>query len=168
MDIKKQKKLLFQKIQERKDKLRNSPYNKEYKTNYITSISSLNIPYEGTHCDWHQINLIKSKSFTSHPEFIGAEDIFGEYGIWDCSEWLNKQGIEGISMCATPIRAILDILFNKIVVQDIYPESFNLDDYLLDHIDIVELKSKIEILNNHMDKQQQRKLKQWLIRNDIL
>ena len=121
-----------QKRKEQDNQLFNNPlYTKEYKQSYITGTSAFNIPYKGMQCDWHQIDTLKAGRegrFVMHPTIIiGAEDIFGEYGIWDCSEWLQSRGFKESYMCATPIRAILDILYYRIVIKEKYPQS--LDDF---------------------------------------
>ena len=82
-----------------------------------------------------------------HPiNIIGAETIFADYGLYNCSEYFKSENrdileLTGTNLCATPIRAILDILFNDIYVLNRYPkklEHFH-NDYMMDEIDYDEL-----------------------------
>ncbi len=152
--------------------LNNLLYTKKYKQTYITGISALNIPYKGVQCDWHQIDTLKAGEegrFTMHPNvIIGAEDIFGKYGIWDCSKWLKEKGFENNNyLCATPIRAILDILYHRIVIKQQYPTPLdNFWDFMFDEINKDELKLKLDELGLSFNTTEENIFKQWRNKND--
>lgn len=149
--------------------LSNSLYTKQYHLNYITSNSAFNIPYKGIQCDWHQVDMLSGGQYVTHPSnFIGAEDIFDDYGLWDCTEWFSANGIKKESLCATPIRAILDKLYYELVIYDCYPKIF--DDfwnYMFDELDMDELRGKLQILKSHLKPHQKTWLTQWETKNEI-
>jgi len=149
--------------------LSNSLYTKQYHLNYITSNSAFNIPYKGIQCDWHQVDMLSGGQYVTHPSnFIGAEDIFGDYGLWDCTKWFKANGIKKESLCATPIRAILDKLYYELAIYDCYPKIF--DDfwnYMFDELDMNELREKLQILKAHLKPHQQAWLRQWETKNEI-
>lgn len=156
-----------------KQLLKNPLYTKNYKQSYITGTSAFNIPYKGMQCDWHQIDTLKAGRegrFVMHPtEIIGVEDIFGEYGIWDCSEWLKGRGFgENTYLCATPIRAILDLLYNWIAIKEKYPTSLDdFWDYMFDELDINELSLKLDELVLNLNPSGAELLKKWRDKNGL-
>ena len=165
---------IHQKRKERDEQFFNNPlYAKEYKQSYITGTSALNIPYEGLQCDWHQIDTLKAGRegrFVMHPTvIIGAEDIFGDYGLWDCSEWLKGRGFgENNYLCATPIRAILDILYYRIVIKKQYPQPLDdFWDFMFDEIDINELCLKLDELESNLSTSGPVLLKRWRSKNGL-
>jgi len=140
---------------------------------YITGMSALNIPYKGVQCDWHQVDTLKAGregNFVTHPAVIvGAVEIFGEYGIWDCGEWLRKKGFPvGDYRCATPIRAILDILYHRIVVRKQYPAPLeNFRDLMCEGIDKGELRSKLDELGRHLGSAERDIYEKWRRGNEV-
>ncbi len=143
-------KLVLKEMAKRDAKLRKKPhFSKNYRLSYITGFSALNIPYKGIQCDWHQVDTLKGAKetgFVMHPTtIIGAETVFGDYGLWDCGAWLRERGFEGEWLCATPIRAILDLLFWDIEVLERYPASLDFRDLMCEEVDTVELFSKLDI-----------------------
>jgi len=163
-----------QKRKEREQQISNNPlYNKEYKQSYITGTSAFNIPYKGMQCDWHQIDTLtagREGNFVMHPHVIlGAEDIFGEYGIWDCSEWLKRRGFgKNNYLCATPIRAILDILYYRIVIKKQYPTPLdNFWDFMFDEINKNELKLKLDELEKTLNQAEENIFKKWRNKNEV-
>lgn len=150
----------------------NRLYNKNHALSYITGSSALNIPYNGVQCDWHQIDTLKAGlegRFVTHPAtIIGAEDIFGTFGIWDCSEWLHERGFKGKYQCATPIRAIIDILYYWIAVKERYPQTLdNLRDYMIDEIDFNTFSQMLKTLQDNLSENQVELLKRWEEKNEI-
>lgn len=162
-----------QKRKEQDNQLFNNPlYTKEYKQSYITGTSAFNIPYKGMQCDWHQIDTLKAGRegrFVVHPTvIIGAEDIFGEYGLWNCSEWLQGRGFEGDYLCATPIRAILDLLYYWIAIKEKYPQSLDdFWDFMFDGIDMNELYLKLDVLELNLAPNGIDILKRWRNKNGL-
>ena len=137
---------------------------KEYHLNlkYITDKTAFNIPCNGVICDWHGVAMLHANHYLLHPiDIIGAESIFADYGLYDCSEYFKSENrdiveLTGTNLCASPIRAILDILFYNIYVLNRYPkklEHFH-DDYMMDEINYDELFEKIAILRKNFNDSQ--------------
>lgn len=136
---------------------------------YITAVSALNIPFQGMQCDWHQVEMLRNNFYQIHPlNFAGAVGIFGDYGIYDNTEFFTNKGFEvsGV-IVATPIRALLDILFNAIVVKSAYPKHFKMCDYLFDEIDRIELIEKLDILSENLSGDKLNMLLRWRAENEI-
>lgn len=136
---------------------------------YITAVSALNIPCNGVQCDWHQVEMLKNKFYQIHPlNFTGAVDIFRDYGIYDNTEFFSCKGFEvSRVMVATPIRALLDILFNAIVEKSVYPKHFRMCDYLFDEIDRVELIEKLNVFGEALSGDKLAMLLRWRAENEI-
>ena len=104
-----------------------------------------------------------------HPAIlVGAEDIFSEYGIWDCSVWLQNRGFKENYLCATPIRAILDVLYYWIAIKEKCPQP--LDDFwefMFDELDLNELYLKLDVLELTLEQNGVNILKKWRARNDL-
>jgi hypothetical protein len=137
---------------------------KEHNINlkYITDKTAFKIPCDGVICDWHGVAMLHTNHYLLHPiDIFGAETIFADYGLYDCSEYFKSENrdiieLAGTNLCATPIRAILDILFNDIYVLNRYPkklEHFH-DDYMMDEIDYDELFEKIAVLRESFNDSQ--------------
>ena len=144
--------------------------NNDIKLKYITSTTAFNIPYNGILCDWHSASMLHSDKYKLHPiDIIGAEVIFGDYGLYDCSQYFknNNRDIEkstGTNLCATPIRAIIDILFYNIGLLEQYPTilaNFH-SDYMMDEIDHKELESKLTILRENFNLDKKAILDEWI------
>jgi len=137
---------------------------------YITATSALNIPYNGMQCDWHQVDMLSSGNYHIHPvNFIGAEKIFNDYGIYDNTEFFISKGYNVANvLVATPIRAILDVLYMAIVVKKEYPKYFMMEDYLFEEIDHDELKDKLDILEQKIDTKSRDILVRWRFDNQLL
>jgi hypothetical protein len=151
-------------------KLRENPlYTKKYSLYYITSDAALNIPYEGMQCDWHQVGMLINDTYIIHPiDIIGAEDLFGDYGLWDATEFFKSKEIDKNIMCATPIRAILDKLYYELAIYNNYPKHFDdFNDYMFEDIDKKELNEKLDILASHLTSQQASWLDEWRVKNSI-
>lgn len=144
----------------------------KYKLNYITGKSSFNIPYNGILCDWHQYAMLKADKYVTHPsKIIGAEDIFGEYGLHDCREFFKENNkditqFSNTNLCANPIRAILDILYNYIVILNKNP-NLRYDEYMFEELDKKELVDKINILNKNLTIEQKRRLTMWRSKYEV-
>ena len=146
----------LQGIQKLKD---NFIKNNSLSLKYITDRTAFKIPYNGVICDWHSVAMLNTNHYLLHPiNIIGAETIFLDYGLYDCSEYFKSENrdifeLTGTNFCATPIRAILDILFENIYVLNRYPkklEHFH-NDYMMDGIDYDELFEKIAILRENFN-----------------
>ena len=144
--------------------LKKNRFIKEHNINlkYITDKTAFKIPCHGVICDWHGVAMLHTNHYLLHPiDTVGAETIFADYGLYDCSEYFKSENrdileLTGTNLCATPIRAILDILFNDIYVLNRYPkklEHFH-NDYMMDEIDYDELFEKIAVLRENFNDSQ--------------
>lgn len=163
---------LLDKISERRkerEKKLKPFFDKQYKYKYITGNSAFNIPHEGVQLDWHQVDMLDAMRFLEHPvNYIGAEEIFGDYGVWDCTDWFKSKGKDKQSLCATPIRAILDTLYFLTVVHNQYPSLFNdFNDYMVTEINYGELSSKLDIMKAKVSPEQRDWLIKWERKNII-
>ena len=139
------------------------------KMKYITAVSALNIPCEGVQCDWHQVEMLRNGFYQIHPlNFTGAISFFGDYGIYDNTEFFTNKGFKvSRVMVATPIRALLDILFDAIVVSNINPKHFRMCDYMFDEIDRGELVEKLNRFGDALSGDQLAMLLRWRDENEI-
>ena len=109
------------------------------KTNYITGMTALNIPDKnGNFADWHFVETFLSgrgKLFISGENMATTHDVFGGYGIRECSQVLRRMGVSLPSRskvyAANFVRAILDLL-HETVQKKKNPQYITLDDLLDD------------------------------------
>ena len=139
---------------------------------YVTGISAFNIPCYGIQCDWHMTDMVKTKRFHIHPyNYIGAEEFFGNYGIYDNTAFFLEHGFSNVDkvFVANPIRALIDILYYNIVYKNIYPYFLTLESYLFEDINKEEISKKLDefelkIKNN---KKQLKSLRKWRRENGV-
>ena len=135
---------------------------------YITGASSFNIPINDVTDDWHQDALIRYKRLNIHGvNYEGAYDILGDEGLFDCSAFLQKHGFDvGTLWCAGRERAIVDVLYNYIVVKGKFPSHFTLRDTMYDVTD-----EKVETIMEYVERVFERQsghwamVRQWLDEN---
>ena len=107
---------------------------------YVTGMAALNIPSpENTGGDWHFLGTFRSPSFPDNISLAGeglewnTNNLFGDYGIHECSDILRSRGIsipDGIQVfSANHYRAILDMLYRSISAGRI-PEHLAIGDWL--------------------------------------
>lgn len=101
-----------------------------------------------------------------------GRNYFNDYGLYDCSEYFKNQNINiveltGTNLCATALRAILDILFYEIYILNKYPKKLEHlhDDYMLDEINYNELFEKIDILRETFNNSQKAILDEFIEKN---
>ena len=100
---------------------------------YITGLSALNIPYQGKQADWHQMGMLYSNKFQIAGRNYESAPSLSDDDLFDCSSFLNKFSVDiGTTLCATPLRAIKDILYTSIIKKSQYPSFFMLDQFMLD------------------------------------
>ena len=100
---------------------------------YISGLSALNVPHHGKQADWPQMGMLHSGKFQVVGKNYDGAPGLGEDELFECGEFLKKFDVDvGTTLCATPARAIKDILYGSIVKKNRYPEFFKLDDYMLD------------------------------------
>lgn len=129
---------------------------------YLTGYTALNIPYRGCQPDWHQSDMLKSQNFQICGEnYAGAPFVFDDRDeLFDCSNFLKSRGLEFLPpLCATPVRASIDIVFNSLVKGKV-PLHFDPDDMDIELLDLVKPLSR---LKKGLDDSKRNLLNQWLI-----
>lgn len=108
-------------------------------TRYITGSAALNIPDEtGDAADWHFFeHFLGDKGEDSIPvsgeTFMSTEDLLGNYGIHECSDFLKRQGIQEVHepvYAANAVRAVLDLVLRHICERGGIPEHIDPGEYL--------------------------------------
>jgi hypothetical protein len=134
---------------------------------YITGLSALNIPYQGKQADWHQMGMLYSNKFQIAGRNYGSAPSLNEHELFDCSRFLNKFSVDvGTTLCATPARAIKDILFTSIIKKTQYPRFFMLDQFMLDSSKH-SIKKALEELTLLANSEQKKLLLEWAQDNDL-
>ena len=134
---------------------------------YITALSALNIPHDGKQADWHQSGMLNHKKFhIAGSNYASAPNVKDEE-LFDCEAFLSKFNIElGTTLCATPLRAIKDILFASIIQKTQYPKFFKLDQYML-QLPKSTIKQTVRELKSLANKKQKQLLEQWEFENEL-
>lgn len=145
---------------------------------YITGKAALNLPApEGTSGDWHFVISFYDPANSNKPlslllagegEQLNTNPIYGEYGIYECSEAMRRRNLilpEGMTAvyAANHFRAILDMVYNTLTV---YQRVVALQGATEDWLDTEEqkeelLKEAAKMLPFFADKAQ-RQLQQWI------
>ncbi len=123
------------------------------KEHYLTGMTALNIPMEdGRVADWHFTSALLNKNRIlkiAGQNIAESNDLFGDYGIRECSEVLKKRGLEikeGVKVySANFVRAILDLIYNS-VQNNIVPKHIEIDEFLEDEKDRVEFNKQFQLL----------------------
>jgi hypothetical protein len=104
---------------------------------YITGISALNIPCQDIQPDWHQVELLKSGNYQIHNvNYTGAVAYFSDWGLFNQKEFFLSHGFKvGDVPVASPVRVVLDILYDSIIVHKKYPLYFQLRDFDFEEVD---------------------------------
>ena len=134
---------------------------------YISGLSALNIPYRGKQEDWHQMGMLHSGKFqVVGKNYDGAPGLGGDE-LFECGDFLRKFDVDvGTTLCATPARAIKDILYTGIIRKTRYPGFFMLDQYMLD-IPKHAIQAVVENLEVIANKEQRKLLKEWAHDNEL-
>ena len=126
---------------------------------YITGMSALNI----SGADWHLQGVIEADNWSvSGADYANTSDLFGLSGLYDCSVFFKSIGknIESVK-CASPARAIADMLYQNIFILKHYPDHIIFSDYLLEDKDIEEFIKYFYILLETADKEESIMLLRW-------
>lgn len=134
---------------------------------YITGTSALNVPFEGKQADWHQMGMLDRKKFQIAGRNYDSAPFLNEAELFDCSEFLEKHGLQlNTQLCATPLRAIKDILYAHIIVKNQYPNFLKLDELMLD-ISMDEVRDEVASLRSMANERQGELLTQWMQDNEL-
>ncbi len=126
---------------------------------YITGMGALNI----SGADWHLSGVISADNWSvSGVDYTDTQYLFGLSGLYDCTKFFNSIGknIESVK-CASPARAIADMLYQNIFVLKHYPDHIIFKDYLLGDKDIEEFVKYLNIMIKHADKKETDMLLRW-------
>ncbi|MEE8058493.1 MAG: DUF6088 family protein [Pseudomonadales bacterium] len=135
--------------------------------NYITGISAFNIPYRGQLADWHQAGMLSKNKFQIAGENYQSAPNLTSDELFDCSDFLNKHSVNlTTTMCAKPERAVKDILYSTIFIKNRPPSFFSVDQFILP-LSNQELNTCIDQLRPLANKEQLKRLNQWLIDNGL-
>ncbi|WP_101756873.1 DUF6088 family protein [Oceanicoccus sp. KOV_DT_Chl] len=135
---------------------------------YITGLSALNIPYQGKQADWHQMGMLNNNKFQIAGKNYESAPGLTDKELFDCSDFLSKHDITmGTNLCATPLRAIKDILFTSILKKNQYPSFFMLDQLMLD-IPSNAIKEAVDELLSLANDKQKKLLITWVNDNELI
>ena len=130
-------------------------------TPYISGLSALNIPHNGKQADWHQMGMLHSGKFQIVGKNYDGAPRVGEDELFECGAFLKKFDVDvGTTLCATPARAIKDILYASIIRKNRYPDFFMLDDYMLD-LSKHDIQSLVDDLKKVANDDQKILLNKW-------
>lgn len=124
---------------------------------YLTGMTALNIPTEdGKVADWHFVDAILNKNKrlkVAGVNTVDTNDIFGSYGIRECSSVLKNRGLplanETKVYSADFVRAILDMLYDNLE-KNHTPKHIEIDELLEDHADRVEFLRQYKTLKSNI------------------
>jgi len=134
---------------------------------YISGLSALNIPHQGKQADWHQMGMLHSGKFQVVGKNYDGAPGLGDDELFECGDFLRKFDMDvGTTLCATPARAIKDILYTSIIRKTRYPGFFMLDQYMLD-LSKHEILAVIKDLNTMANEEQKKLLMEWARDNEL-
>ena len=134
---------------------------------YISGLSALNIPHQGKQADWHQMGMLHSGKFQVVGKNYDGAPGLGDDELFECGDFLRKFDMDvGTTLCATPARAIKDILYTSIIRKTRYPGFFMLDQYMLD-LSKHEILAVIKDLNTMANEEQKKLLMEWTRDNEL-
>lgn len=126
---------------------------------YITGFGALNI----AGVDWHLLDNIRTGNWpVSGVDYTNTIELFGEKGLRSCSNFFNSIGNNiGDINCASPARAIADMVYHNIFVLKHYPDHVIFKDYLLEDKDIDEFMEYFAVMVAHAQSQEKDMLFRW-------
>ncbi|MEQ8690681.1 MAG: DUF6088 family protein [Pseudomonadales bacterium] len=135
---------------------------------YITGLSALNIPYRGKQADWHQIGMLDRQKFLIAGRNYDSAPALKQEELFDCSDFLDRHNLQlNTQWCATPLRAMKDILYTHIIKKNQYPDFFRLDELMLD-VSRDEIRAAVESLHSFANEKQVEILTQWMQDNELI
>jgi hypothetical protein len=143
------------------------------KHHYITGTTALNVPFpEEGYGDWHFIEAFHGRGAKTPKIFLAGDGekwntnaIFGNFGIYECSEKLRKLGIDVPAgkkiYVAGHYRAVLDMLY-RTIKQGYYPSHLDIDQWFDNENQKKILIQKIKEMKNHLSQTEWSLVEQWL------
>jgi hypothetical protein len=126
---------------------------------YITGLGALNI----TGADWHLLDNIRTGNWpVSGVDYADTTGLFGATGLRPCGTFFKSIGNDmGNIRCASPARAIADMVYHNIFVLKHYPDHVIFKDYLLENKDIDEFMEYFAVMLAHAQTQEKDMLFRW-------
>ena len=91
------------------------------RTHYITGITALNIPSDEGTGDWHILDTLGNpqRFQLAGLNFLSTHEVFGDEGIFECAQVLEKYGAFGVPKdcpvyAANHYRAVADMIWNAL------------------------------------------------------
>jgi hypothetical protein len=143
---------------------------------YLGGIAALNLPLPEPTGDWHMIETFfrpqkngwRPRSFISG---VGCETdtvaFFGDEGIYDCTETLDKLGIpheSAVAYAANHARATADLVIVSILSGE-SPNYVVLDDWMPRDSDKEDVHYFLDQARPHLTAEQQVALRAWVAKN---
>lgn len=137
---------------------------------YITAGTALNVPRaNGDVADWHTEGMIRSgKVLIAGDNFTRAPGLEPD-DLFDARAWIEGRGLDWPThLCATPERAVLDMLYHAAVVKGrlAAPYTIVLDELLVD-VDRARLARGIRSWIDQAAPELAERLRGWMIANGV-
>ncbi|RZV38173.1 MAG: hypothetical protein EVJ48_07460 [Candidatus Acidulodesulfobacterium acidiphilum] len=129
---------------------------------YITGLGALNI----TGADWHILDNIRTGNWPmSGVDYSDTTELFGTAGLIPSGTFSKSLGNNmGNINCASPARAIADMVYHNIFTLKRYPDHVIFNDYLLEDEDITEFMKYFNIMLSFAQSQEKKQEKSMLLR----
>ena len=125
-------------------------------TKYITGFGALNI----TGADWHILDNIRTGNWPiSGIDYADTTELFGNAGLVSSGDF--SKSIDNNIKCASPARAIADMVYHNIFVLKRYPDHVIFNDYLLEDEDVTEFMKYFNIMLAHAQNKEKDILLMW-------
>ncbi|RZD16569.1 MAG: hypothetical protein EVJ46_06060 [Candidatus Acididesulfobacter guangdongensis] len=122
---------------------------------YITGFGALNI----TGADWHILGNIRTGNWPiSGIDYADTTELFGNAGLVSSGGFSKYTGD---IKCASPARAIADMVYHNIFVLKRYPDHVIFNDYLLEDEDVVEFMKYFKIMLEQAQNKENDMLLRW-------
>jgi hypothetical protein len=137
---------------------------------YITGGTALNVPHPVTHdvADWHTEGMVRSGKVivTGQNGIVGAPGL-EEGDLLDISDFIKRRGLSWPThLCATPERAILDIVYRSAVRSDAPAHHLEIDDLMVD-VNKQRLARRIRAWLPELTPRQQAAVEEWMRNNGL-
>jgi hypothetical protein len=122
---------------------------------YITGFGALNI----TGADWHILDNIRTGNWPiSGVDYADTTGLFGNAGLVSSGDF--SKSIGNIK-CASPARAIADMVYYNIFILKRCPDHVIFNDYLLEDEDVAEFMKYFKIMLAHAQTDEKDVLLRW-------
>jgi len=133
---------------------------------YITAGTALNVPRPGGDvADWHTEGMIRSGKLLVAGRNYSCSPGLEPDDLFDAGAWIERRGPDWPThLCATPERAVLDMLYHQAVVigRLAVPYTIDLDDMLVDADRAARLARGIRSWIGQADPELAERLRGWM------